>query len=361
MFSRDCAERPRRRATRRHAGVWATRRPRRLRLEAHHAAGQQLAAELHLRHASRRSATSRSSSSSRPPNAERRPPIRTANVIATLKGHREPRARLRGQQPLRLGRRRSGRRRRHVRHRSAAGGRAHPARQTRCRRRSSSPRSPARKPACSAAASSSAWRRSRRRNIVGALNNDMIGWAGEQPPGQHHPLFERRHPRHLSTARRSSSRTSSSTTRSTTSGTDAAAFYARLGRHRRRHRLPSDPRQPALSPAARLPRDLSIPLITEAAKTTAASIMLMASSPSRLTAATATVKGAGAEVTWAASLEKNVTAYVVRHWSNGQPRDLRVSAPRAALPNARAGDEVWVKAVSSNGMEGWDWQRATVK
>ena len=37
--------------------------------------------------------------------------------------------------------------------------------------------------------------------------------------------------------------------------TDAAAFYDELGRHRRRHRLVSDPGEPELSPADRLHRD----------------------------------------------------------------------------------------------------------
>ena len=50
----------------------------------------------------------------------------------------------------------------------------------RCRRRSSSPRSPARRPACSAAASSSVAPSRTSCSIVGALNNDMIGWANDK-------------------------------------------------------------------------------------------------------------------------------------------------------------------------------------
>jgi len=106
---------------------------------------------------------------------------------------------------------------------------------------------------------------------------------------------------------------------------------------------------------------VSIPLITEVAKTTAASIMLMASSPSRLTTVTAVATARGAEVTWTASPERDVSAYVVRSWVNGQPRDTRVTGTRADVAGLRAGDAVWVKAVNRHGMEGWDWQRAVVK
>ena len=102
-------------------------------------------------------------------------------------------------------------------------------------------------------------------------------------------------------------------------------------------------------------------LITEVAKATTASIMLMASSPSRVKDLTAVVKGAGAEVAWAPSPEKDVSAYLVRSWTNGQSRDVRVTTPRATIAGARTGDAVWVKAVTARGIEGWDWQRTTVR
>ena len=102
-------------------------------------------------------------------------------------------------------------------------------------------------------------------------------------------------------------------------------------------------------------------LITEVAKATTASIMLMASSPSRVKDVTAVVKGGGAEVAWAPSPEKDVSAYLVRSWTNGQSRDMRVTAPRATIAGARTGDTAWVKAVNARGLEGWDWQRTTVR
>jgi hypothetical protein len=64
--------------------------------------------------------------------------------------------------------------------------------------------------------------------------------------------------------------------------TDAQALLRRVGRHHRRHRLVPDARQPALpSGARRAGDDQSSQLVAETSKTTIASIMLMASSPSR--------------------------------------------------------------------------------
>ena len=111
-------------------------------------------------------------------------------------GHGESRAGLRRQQPLRLGRDRPGRRRRHVGDGGAARDGADPGRAPACRRRSSSRRSPARRPGCSAAASSCAARSpskmtDRRR---AQQRHDRLG---ERPAArQHDPLLEPRHPRH---------------------------------------------------------------------------------------------------------------------------------------------------------------------
>ena len=106
---------------------------------------------------------------------------------------------------------------------------------------------------------------------------------------------------------------------------------------------------------------VSIPLITEVARTTAASIMLMASSPSRLGSITATSKGSAAEITWAPAREKDVSGYVVRSWTNGRARDTRTGGTRVTIPGLRSGDAVWVKAINARGLEGWDWQRTAVK
>jgi hypothetical protein len=100
-------------------------------------------------------------------------------------------------------------------------------------------------------------------------------------------------------------------------------------------------------------------LLTETSKTTVATIMLMASSPSRLTGLAA----AGTRATWTPAVEKGVSRYRVR-W--GPPEDpMRFSAtvtgPRATLAGARPGWKVAVKAVNARGLEGWDWARADVR
>ena len=105
-------------------------------------------------------------------------------------------------------------------------------------------------------------------------------------------------------------------------------------------------------------------LITEVAKTTAATLVLLASSPSRLTdLKVEALKGATATVSWKPSPETR------RH---GLPRLLRSRRPsptrtrcaspsRRVLSNVAPGTVVAVKAVNTKGFEGWDWARVTVK
>ena len=156
MFRPD----PRRREARPRRGVHVTHlRLRegavRLRLEAHHEAGQQACRRVPLRHL---------------PLVRLRtgvPVVRAARGARRqvgqrdrhAQGHREPRDRVRRQQPLRLERRRPGRRRRQFGHGGAAGGRARAGEAADARHQSSSRRSPARSRACSAAASSCGARR----------------------------------------------------------------------------------------------------------------------------------------------------------------------------------------------------------
>lgn len=99
--------------------------------------------------------------------------------------------------------------------------------------------------------------------------------------------------------------------------------------------------------------------LTETSKTTVATIMLMASSPSRLTGLTA----AGNTVGWDAARERGVTRYILRYGppTNPMQHTVSVTNPRATLPMLREGWHVSVKAVNSAGLEGWDWARTVVK
>ena len=123
--------------------------------------------------------------------------------------------------------------------------------------------------------------------IVGALNNDMIGWTNDQPARQHDPLLEPGHPRHPARARRCSfTRLDHATTRCTSRAPTRSSLLRRLRRRRRRHRIVSGPRQ---SRTTTRRSDLlgveNHQLITETSKTTIATLMLLASSPSTADAA----------------------------------------------------------------------------
>jgi Tol biopolymer transport system component len=99
--------------------------------------------------------------------------------------------------------------------------------------------------------------------------------------------------------------------------------------------------------------------LAETSKTTIATIMLMASSPSRLTGLIAT----GNTVTWDAAREKGIARYLVTYGPPETPTryNLTTQNPRATLRSLQPGWHVAVKAVNAQGLEGWDWARAVVR
>jgi hypothetical protein len=108
---------------------------------------------------------------------------------------------------------------------------------------------------------------------------------------------------------------------------------------------------------------ISQQLVAEVSRTTVASLMLMASSPSRLTGLrVASRPGGAAEATWTPAPERGVREYVVTYGPAGDParRTLTVTEPRAVLPNAGPGTVVAVRAVNAQGLAGWDWARGEV-
>ena len=102
-------------------------------------------------------------------------------------------------------------------------------------------------------------------------------------------------------------------------------------------------------------------LVAEVSRTTLASAVLMASSPSRLVAVTASRAPDGAvEVTWEPAIERGVTSYRVR-WEDaeggvGGARVVRGTAAR--LTGVPAEATIAVRAIGPRGLEGWDWARA---
>jgi hypothetical protein len=103
-------------------------------------------------------------------------------------------------------------------------------------------------------------------------------------------------------------------------------------------------------------------LVAEVAKVTVASTMLLASSPSRLTGLTVEGRGNGVTVRWDPAVESDVTGYVVVYGPEGDPdpKTVAVSEPRIDLDDAGPGSVIAVKARNRQGLEGWDWARVQV-
>lgn len=99
--------------------------------------------------------------------------------------------------------------------------------------------------------------------------------------------------------------------------------------------------------------------LAETSKATIASIMLMASSPSRTTGLIAQAKTA----TWDAAPERGVVRYIVRYGPAGDPmrHSMTVNVPRAVMNNAESGWRISVKAVNAAGLEGWDWAQGVIR
>jgi hypothetical protein len=198
--------------------------------------------------------------------------------------------------------------------------------------------------------------------IVGALNNDMVGWANDQRldntirysnPGirdvQHGAAMQ-------------------FTTLITYDAlyyksTDAAAYYEAYG-----DIVGGIGSYPVLAnPHYHQSHDvletIDHRLVTEVAKTTAATLMLLASSPSRLTELKAERDGAHVNVSWKPSPEAGVTGYIVAHGPVEHPgaHQVRVADSSVRLSGVAPETVIAVKAVNAKGLEGWDWARILVK
>jgi hypothetical protein len=199
------------------------------------------------------------------------------------------------------------------------------------------------------------------KKIAGALNNDMIGWT--------------RHYRLDNTIRYSNAgirdiqhAAAMQFSRLITydahyyQSTDAAAYYDAYG-----DIVGGIGSYPVLeSPYYHQPTDrlenINHVLVAEVARTTAATLMILASSPARLTALEARPAGSGnVEVSWAAAPERGLARYRVSYTNAaGQTmqREIPVgSGARASLrlDGVAPGSRVSVKAVNERGLESWDW------
>ena len=250
----------------------------RLRLEAHHPAGQQARLGVSLRDLQvvRLRAgvpVVRTRQRARRPDRQRH---------RDAQGHGQPRAHLRRQQPLRLGRHRAGRRRRFVGHGGAARngadhGEAAAAGDDRLCVVHGRGGGPARQPRVRAPG--------RRRQAVASSARSTTTWSGGPTISGSTTRSATRTPASAtsSTRRRSSSRNLITYDALYYKGTDAAAYYEAFG-----DIVGGIGSYPVLSsPHYHQSHDvlenMNHQLITEVAKTTAATLALLASSPSRLT------------------------------------------------------------------------------
>ena len=198
--------------------------------------------------------------------------------------------------------------------------------------------------------------------LVGALNNDMVGWANDQRL-DNTIRYSNRGIRDIQHAAAIEFTNLITYDALYYKGTDAAAYYEAYG-----DIVGGIGSYPVLSsPHYHQSHDvlenMNHQLITEVAKTTAATLALLASSPSRLTELKVdSFSGSSATLSWKPSPEKGVTGYIVAYGPPEKPeaQQVRVNKPGATLSNVAAGTQIAVKAVNSKGLEGWDWARTVV-
>jgi Tol biopolymer transport system component len=198
--------------------------------------------------------------------------------------------------------------------------------------------------------------------LVGAMNNDMMGWSNDQRldntirysnPGirdvQHGAAIE----------------FSKLITYDALyyKSTDAAAFYDAYG-----DIVGGFGSYPVLgNPHYHQRHDvletINQELVTETTKANIATMMYLASSPSRLGGLTARVSGGATDVMWTPSVEKDVSEYLVSYGPSTEPmrKTIRVKDAQVRLTDAPPGTEIAVKAINARGLEGWDHARTTVR
>jgi hypothetical protein len=198
--------------------------------------------------------------------------------------------------------------------------------------------------------------------LVAALNNDMIGWANDQRLDN---TIRYSNPGIRDIQHAAAMQFSKLITYDALyyKSTDAAAYYEAYG-----DIVGGIGSYPVLgNPHYHQSHDIletiNHQLVTEVAKTTAATLMLLASSPSRLTDLTLVPSTTGVAVSWKPAPEAGITGYIVAYGPDAAPESTtkRVTKPSATLPKVPAGTIVSVKAVNAKGLEGWDWARIEVK
>ena len=198
--------------------------------------------------------------------------------------------------------------------------------------------------------------------VAGALNNDMVGWVND---GRLDNTIRYSNPG----IRDIQHGAAMLFTRLITydalyfKGTDAASLYDAYG-----DVIGGIGSYPVLgSPHYHQASDLlefeNHQLILETSRTTVATLMLLASSPSRLTNLKVdSYTGAVAALSWTPGPEQGIASYIVAYGPAADPLRHRVTVthPQVTLPQLAPGSRVSVKAVNGRGLEGWDWAKTIV-
>jgi hypothetical protein len=193
--------------------------------------------------------------------------------------------------------------------------------------------------------------------IVGALNNDMVGFANDERLDNtiRYSNAGIKDVQHAAALKYSNLITYDAFYYKST---DAAAFYDQYG-----DIVGGIGSYPVLgNPHYHQSHDvletINQQLVAEVSKTTVATLMMLASSPSRLTGLEAARTGNSLELRWKPSPEKGIARYIVSYGApNGVKKQITVTVPNAKLLDAPRGTLVEVKAVNRRGLEGWDWAR----
>jgi hypothetical protein len=200
-------------------------------------------------------------------------------------------------------------------------------------------------------------------NVAGALNNDMIGWGAESARMDNTIRYSNAGIRDIQHGAAFLFTNLILYDAKYYKSTDAAAFYTEWG-----DIVGGIGSYPVLAnPNYHQPTDfietINFRQVLETAKVTAATVINLASSPSRLKDLKAARTGAGVEITWTPSPEVGVKSYIVAYGPVTSPLKTRVTVlgPKAVLPAVPADTQIAVKAVNARGMEGWDWARTVIK
>jgi Tol biopolymer transport system component len=190
--------------------------------------------------------------------------------------------------------------------------------------------------------------------LVGALNNDMIGFANDQ--------------RLDNTVRYSNSGIRDIQHAAAFLFTDLITYDAKYYRSTDAHAfydaygdvvggIGSYPilGNPHYHQAHDVLETINHQLVAEVSKTTVASLIQLTNSPSRPANVRVARTGTAVEVTWDALPEQDIREYIVDWGPAGAPRGtVRTTTSHAVLNSLAAGDEVRVSAINRRGAFAWD-------